>query len=230
MEQIRSPPGGAATFLDRALAACYKDPSPAIRRYATIASYTLRDNGPLPVATALLGALTDTDSAVRSAAAEFYRSIPVDPASKQTESAVLSLLGSTEPEARRAGIETALTNELLEKSTAISDMLDPVLGPKPALAMRWSLCARIRARKTLRGTSVVSDSISSEKAARRSIAFEILQKDETLRTQPAVQAALSDVIRAGGEFAESARKLVAKTDLDPSSGSRQLDLRFLPAV
>jgi HEAT repeat protein len=226
VEQIRFAAQAGST-LDSALAACLADPSPKVRRYAAIAAYTLRDNGPLRVATSLLGALLDPDSAVRAAAAEFYRSLPPDPTSKETEAVVTRLLAGKDSDARRAGMEIALSSEGLQKAAGISDSLDRALSAETGMTEAIDLLRKsAAARKTLRGVSIVADSLLAESSANRASALEILQKDDALRAAPAVRDALNEVIRAGGPSAESARKLVSAAELASPDSARRLDIAF----
>ncbi len=229
VEQIRFL-GAGAKALDKALAECLRDPSPSVRRYAAIASFTLRENGPLAVATAVLGALTDTDAAVRAAAAEFYKAIPLDVSRdsiKQAESALLSVLASPHPEARRAGIETALGEATLEKSAAVSDKLDAALNQESGISDALDVIRRnAAARKTLRATSILSDALLSPKSEHRAVAVEILQKDDALRAAPAIQAALAELSKSGGPSAEAAAKLAARNGSESAVAAQQPDYRF----
>ncbi len=110
VEQIRFTSEGAR-ILESAVGQAMNDASPTIRRYAIIAAFTLRDNGPLPVAATLVSRLTDPEPEVRAAAEEFYRTVPLDMTAQSTADTITRLLGSSLPSARQAALSLLLPPE-----------------------------------------------------------------------------------------------------------------------
>jgi HEAT repeat protein len=136
VEQIRFS-AEAAKVLEPAISRALKDPSPEARRYAAIAAFTLRDNGPLPVSLVLLGALGDPKPEVREAAAEFYKTIPVllEGQNAQLVETVVSLLKSEYPKAQQASFDLLRSKDgrnLVQLAAVKQAVKEAVVSPKPA--------------------------------------------------------------------------------------------------
>jgi hypothetical protein len=101
IEQIRFS-AKATKLLDGAISRAQADPSITIRRLAAVAVFTLRDNGPLPVARPLWRAMADPDPELRATAVEFHKSIPLDAGADPSAAILAELIESPYPAARQA--------------------------------------------------------------------------------------------------------------------------------
>jgi hypothetical protein len=216
VEQIRFS-AEAARILEPAVTRALKDPSPQVRRYAAIAAFTLRDNGPLPVSLVLLGALADPQPEVREAATEFYKTIPLtlDDAGGKAADTVIGLLTSEYPKAQQAAFDLLRSKEgrkLAETAAVTRAVRQSVASTNPASLPQ--VLAALEAFPGLHGDKAVRDAVAKALAdgspeARRA-ALELALSSGPLAADTEVDAALDAYVgkEAGGakEVLEVARK------------------------
>ncbi|MBW3623594.1 MAG: HEAT repeat domain-containing protein [Armatimonadetes bacterium] len=232
VEQIRFSKS-AALPMEKALRVALNDPSPAVRRHALVAAFTLRENGPLPVALSVVNRLNDPDADVRRTAREFYRAIPLETSGEQARRAAAILgpmLRSPHEEARKSALELLLAHKEIAGEEAARESLQAwFTGPAPEVQRTVVEIARQNPplRRNARVLNVLSDALLSKGETIRRPALDLVQADKALADQPLLRATLDELARsAEGPSAEAARTLLAKQTDTPSKEAVSLDYGY----
>ncbi len=207
----------AAKVLEPALAKAMNDPSPAVRRYAVIAAFTLRDNGPMPISLDVMARLADPDPQVCAAAVEFRNAIPVDATGERAALAAklaASLLAAPTAEARQAGLELAMENSEIGKDVSVNGEIERLMDSTDPPARKIVLNAAKAsqaARKDVRVIGALSDILVGNDPSLQTDAIALIQKDPALRGAPSIRSSLKELAAGGGPSASAAEAILAQT-------------------